>query len=274
MSSLASSTRRTAGKAGNSTLLHGIARGGFVGFGLLHLAIAWLAVRIALGRPAGESDQSGALRVLVREPLGRPLVWIIVVGLAGMALWQLLAAATGYRDERGNRKILERLGSLGRAVIYAALAWDGARVAVGSPTSSAGQQRQTTAGVLAHSSGRVLVALAGVVVLGAGIGMIVFGVKRAFLRHLNTGQMGPGTRRSATVLGVAGYAAKGTGYGIVGVLLFTAAVHRDPKRSGGLDEALRTLAGQPFGRVLLIVTAAGFAAFGAYCFVQSRYRDV
>ncbi|WP_345627608.1 DUF1206 domain-containing protein [Rugosimonospora acidiphila] len=271
---MASSARRAADRAGDSTVVHALARGGFVGYGLLHLAVAWLTLQIALGHSSGETDQSGAFQLMVRQPFGRVLVWIIVVGLCGMALWQLLAAATGYRDERGTRKVFERIGAAGRTVIYAALAWDAAKVAAGSPTSSAGQQRQTTAGVLAHTSGRVLVALAGVAVLGGGIGLIVFGAKRAFAKRLDTGRMGPGTRTAATVSGMLGYLAKGVGYGIAGGLLFVAAVHRDPKKSGGLDAALHSLAGKPYGQVLLIVIAIGFAAFGVYCFFQSRYRDV
>jgi hypothetical protein len=274
MSSLAHSARGTAGKAGNSTIVHGLARGGFVGYGILHLVVAWLAVQIAVGHSSNETDQSGAFQLLVREPFGRPLVWIIVVGLAGMALWQLLAVATGYQNERGKRKVVERIGAAARAVIYAALAWDAGKVAAGNPTSSAGEQRQTTAGVLAHTSGRVLVALAGVAVLAGGIGLMVYGAKRAFVKRLHTERMRPGTRKAATALGVAGYVAKGAAYGIAGGLLFVAAVHRDPKKGGGLDEALHTLAGKPYGQVLLIVIAVGFVAFGAYCFFQSRYRDL
>ncbi len=292
MSTLAHSARGTAGKAGNSAVVHGLARGGFVGYGILHLVVAWLAVQIAVGHSSNETDQSGAFQLLVREPFGRPLVWIIVVGLAGMALWQLFAATTGYqttglgrraasdapsqtgRNERGKRKVVERIGAAARAVIYAALAWDAGKVAAGSPTSSAGEQRQTTAGVLAHTPGRVLVALAGVAVLAGGIGLMVYGAKRAFVKRLHTERMRPGTRKAATALGVAGYDAKGAAYGIAGGLLFVAAVHRDPKKSGGLDEALHTLAGKPYGQVLLIVIAVGFVAFGAYCFFQSRYRDL
>ncbi|GIH13768.1 DUF1206 domain-containing protein [Rugosimonospora africana] len=274
MSTLAQSARGTAGKARNSTIVHALARGGFVGYGILHLVVAWLALQIALGHSSNETDQSGAFQLLVREPFGRPLVWIIVVGLAGMALWQVLAAITGYESEQGKRKVFERIGAAGRAVIYAALAVDAGKVAAGNPTSSAGEQRQTTAGVLAHTSGRVLVAIAGVAVLAGGIGLIVFGAKRAFAKRLHTERMGPGTRKATTALGMIGYLAKGAGYGIAGGLLFVAAVHRDPKKSGGLDAALHTLAGKPYGQVLLIVIAAGFAAFGLYCFFQSRYRDV
>lgn len=64
--------------------------------------------------------------------------------------------------------------------------------------------------------------------------------------------------------------ARGVVFGMVAVLLGIAALAHDPSRSGGLDAALRTLAAQPFGTVLLIVVAAGVAAFGAYCFGAAR----
>ena len=41
---------------------------------------------------------------------------------------------------------------------------------------------------------------------------------------------------------------------------------------GAAIEALHTMAGQPFGVVLLIAVALGFAAFGVYCFGDARCR--
>jgi hypothetical protein len=57
---LAHSARGTARKAANSHALKVLTRTGFVGYGLLHLAFAWLALQIAAGKPQQEGDQSGA----------------------------------------------------------------------------------------------------------------------------------------------------------------------------------------------------------------------
>jgi hypothetical protein len=159
-------------------------------------------------------------------------------------------------------------------VIYAVLAWTAFKVQAGAPTSSAGQQEQATAGVLAHPSGRVLVVLGAIVVIGVGIGLFVYGAKRMFQRRLMTGRMSYSTRRLAVGLGRVGYMAKGVTFGIAGILAFAAAVKKDAARSTGLDGALHTLADKPYGQVLLVAVAAGFAAFGVYCFFQSRYRRV
>jgi hypothetical protein len=38
-----------------------------------------------------------------------------------------------------------------------------------------------------------------------------------------------------------------------------------------LDGAVKTLGAAPFGKVLLILAALGFAAYGLYSFARSRY---
>jgi hypothetical protein len=274
MTSMAGSARRTAGRARNSSVLVTLTRGGFLGYGLLHLAVAWLALQIAFGHSDEEGSQSGAFQLLSHQPLGRPLLVVIAVGLLAMAIWQLLEALIGHRDETGRRRVAERVFSAARTVIYAVLAWTAWKVQAGAPTSSAAQQRQATAGVLAHPAGRVLVALAALVVVAVGIGLVVYGAKRMFERRLRTGQMSYSTRRLVTGLGRVGYIAKGVAFGIAGLLVFGAALKKDAANSTGLDGALHTLAGKPYGQLLLIAVAAGFAAFGAYCFFQSRYRKV
>jgi hypothetical protein len=82
------------------------------------------------------------------------------------------------------------------------------------------------------------------------------------------------TRMIAIRLGRLGYIAKGVAFGIAGLLVISAAVKEDAARSNGLDGALHALAGKAYGQVLLLAVALGFAAFGVYCFFQSRYRKV
>jgi hypothetical protein len=259
--------RQTARRVGNSRALEWLTRIGFIGYGLFHLAIAWLALRIALGRPSGSGDQSGAFELLGRQPAGKALLVVIVVGLVAMAVWQLLLAIVGYQAS-------ERLLSLARAVLYGFLAWTGYRVVSGRPTSSSQQQSDVTAGVLKHPAGRWLLALAAVVVIAIAIGMIVYGFRRSFRKKLKLGETSPRVRALVVRLGQIGYMSKGVAVGVVGALVFDfAAIHRSD-RSAGLDAALHSLTRMTFGTALLIVVALGFAAHGAYCFFQSKYRKV
>lgn len=266
--------RQPAQRAHNSRWLQWLTRAGFVGYGVLHLAVGWLAVKIAQGEPAAEGDQTGAFQLLERQPTGRAPLVFIVVSLAAMALWQLTLAAVGHQGETGGRRVTERLVSLARAVVYGALAWSAARVLMRAAESGAAKQEQAIGGLLAQPAGRWLVGLAGLAILGIGAGMAVYGLIRKFERHLRCDEMSARTRKAALALGQGGYLAKGTAYGIVGVLVTQAAVRYDPARARGLDAALRTVAAEPYGMPLLILIAAGVAAFGFFCFFQARYRKI
>ncbi|HRC85420.1 MAG TPA: Clp protease N-terminal domain-containing protein, partial [Thermoanaerobaculia bacterium] len=57
--------------------------------------------------------------------------------------------------------------------------------------------------------------------------------------------------------GEGGYTAKGVAFGIVGVLFVVAGLTHDPKKSGGLDQALFELLDKPFGPLLLALVAVG-----------------
>lgn len=274
MTTMARSARRTAGKARNSSLLEVLTRAGFVGYGLLHLAVGWLAVQIASGHTTQEGSQSGAFTLLSHQPLGRPLLVAVACGLVAMAVWQALEAAVGHHDETGGHRAAERIFSAARAVVYAVLAWTAFKVQDGVPTSSARQQEQATTGVLAQPAGRLLVVLVALVVIGVSIGLLVYGARRMFVRRLMTARMSRSTRRFVVGLGRLGYLAKGVAFGIAGVLALVAAAKRDAAGSTGLDGALHTLAGKPYGQVLLVAVAVGFAAFGVFCFFQARYRKV
>lgn len=257
-------------RAGNSRPLVFLTRVGFIGYGVLHLTIAWLAVQIALGRRHQEGDQSGALSTLAGQPIGRALLGVVALGLAAMAVWQALVAVVGAHERK-----LDRASAAARAVVYAVLAFAAVRSVIsGGPGSSAQKQQQATAGIMGHTAGVWLVGLIGLVVLGLGVGFIGYGLTRKFEDRLMRDRMGATAQAASQWLGAVGYAAKGVAYGIVGVLLVDAAVTHDPKKSRGLDAALHSLVQQPFGRVLLIVVGAGIAAFGAFCLFQSRYRKV
>jgi Domain of Unknown Function (DUF1206) len=264
----------SAREAEHSRAMQWAARAGLICYGVVHLLLAWLAVEIAVGRSSQEGDQSGAFALLAKQPGGTALLVLVVVGMAGLTIWQLLLALVGHTDRQGARRVVERLASAGRAVIYAALAVSAARVAAGSGKSSASEQSGATAGVLGMTGGQFLVGLVGVLVVALGVGLCVYGVTRSFRRNLRTERMSQGVQRTTTVLGVAGYAAKGVAFGIAGVLLVVAAVTYDPQKARGLDAALRTVAGQSYGALLLSLIALGLAAFGAFCFLQARYRKV
>jgi hypothetical protein len=69
-----------------------------------------------------------------------------------------------------------------------------------------------------------------------------------------------------------GYLARGIVFALAGGLVVKAAVDHDAEKAGGLDVALHSVAGAPYGKFLLFAAAAGLACFGAYSFAEARYR--
>ena len=72
--------RRAADEIGSHPALTALARVGHVVNGVLHLAIAGIALQVAWGGGGGQADQSGALAALAEQPLGTALLWVFVVG--------------------------------------------------------------------------------------------------------------------------------------------------------------------------------------------------
>jgi hypothetical protein len=272
--SMTQGAEATASRAADSRLLEVLARAGFIGYGVVHLLFAWLALQIAFGRPAAEGDQSGALRTLAGQPLGRFLAVAIAVGMLAMAIWQALEAIAGHRSVQGKERALERVASAGRAIIYGYFAWLAYQVFDRAQSSSADKQQDLTAKLMASTGGRWLVGLAGVALTALGVGLVVYGLVKRFEKHLHREQMSFRMQRLSRRLGLAGYCAKGIAYGIAGILIVTAALTYAPEKARGLDAALHTLRDQSYGQILLTLIALGIAAFGVFCFVQARYRKV
>jgi hypothetical protein len=266
--------RATARRAASSKWLERLTRIGLIGYGVTHLIVGWIALQIAFGKATKEGDQGGAFKTLASQPAGKFLLTVVIMGLAAMTIWQLLEAAVGHVEDSGKERVFERIGSAFKAVFYGYLAFKAASVLSGSGKSSGDQQQKATSSMLDNTGGRLLVGAVGITIAVVGLGMIWYGVTKKFEKHLKRGQMSGKERSAARGLGIAGYAAKGTVYGTLGVLVLVAALQHKPDESRGLDGSLKTLAEQPAGDFLLVGVAIGLAAYGVFCLFQARYRKV
>lgn len=279
-----SERRSTGGALGaaDGDKLQNLARVGLASYGLIHLVLAWLALQLAWGLSGNAADQSGALAALAESPIGKPLLWIVAIGLIALAVWQALEilrwrsgwSATGDARKKAIEKSVK---ALAKTIVYGALAVLAIRIVTSSSSSgsggSGGQQQQTVAGVFGWPGGRWIVGAAGLVVVGVGIYHIYKGVTKSFLKEIDLASAPASATRLVTRLGQVGYPGKGIALGVVGALLVWAAVTFDPAKASGLDGALRTILDAPFGRFLLTLVAIGIAAFGAYLFVRARYPE-
>jgi uncharacterized integral membrane protein len=249
-----------------------LARAGLTARGIIYILIGWVAVLVAAGNGSHEPDQQGALQLLAGKPYGVVSLWLLGIGFAAYALWRLSEAAFGVAGEGNGAG--PRLKSLGRALVYAGLAYLTFQVISGAQGSEAGKQRDLTGSVMQHSGGRLLVGIVGAIVVIVGLVLISQGIHRTFMKYLQTSRMSPKTRRVVRWLGTIGTVARGAVFGLVGALVIDAAVTHNAAASGGIDSALLTLRNQPFGVVLLLAAAAGLVIFGIYGLCEARWRRV
>lgn len=243
---------------------------GLVAYALVHLLIAWLAVQLALGNRAGEASNQGALRHLAGEPYGEVLIWAIAVGMFCLVCWRLLEAAVGHTDcDDEHKRLVLRLGSVGKAVIYGAVGYTALRVATGSGSGSDG--RSTSAKLMDLPAGTWVVGLVGLGIIGYGGRMAQRGLTKQHRDHLTAEGKSGETGTAYLWLGTYGYVAKGIAIAIIGGLFGYAALTHDPAKSAGLDQALRTVLEQPFGPILLSAIAVGIGCYGIFCLIRARH---
>ncbi|MGN6575683.1 MAG: DUF1206 domain-containing protein [Nocardioides sp.] len=259
--------------AGRSTALDIAVRVGLGAYGFVHLLVAWVTLRLVFGDNSGKATGKGALAQLADDALGQLTLGAIALCFAALVVWQLLAAAVGFRDREGVMRHLMRVGAGARAVTYGYLGVSAARLALEGRSASGGSPDSTTAKLMSAPAGQLLVAGVGLVAASIGIGLVVFGIGKHFLGQLDEEARHQDRRIPIVVVGQAGYVVKGLSFVVIGVLLGWAAYTHDPEKSGGLDAALHELLGRSLGTFAVVVVGVGMAAFGLYLLARSRHLD-
>ncbi len=254
-----------------------LARTGLVAKGISFGIVGALAIKLAFGDGGKATSRQGALQALAHHSFGKVLLIILAFGFAAYAIWRFVQAFAERGDDDGAaKKWGKRAGYLGRGLVYAGLTFTTVKILTGS----AGQQSQkqkahkTTAAILGWPAGRWIVGAAGLCIVGAGLWNAYRGITKKFEERWRTGRMSNTERTWGGRAGVLGHLARGVVFTLIGIFITKAAVDYNAKEAIGLDGALQKLANESYGPWLLGVTAAGLLAYGVFCLVDARYRDV
>ena len=263
-------------RAAQSDGVDQVARVGLVVYGVLHLLVAWLVLRLASGDRSGSASGTGALHTLAQSAVGRVTLYAIAAGFAALALWHGIEAVLGYHRFGFVEKLSNRLVSAVKVVVFAAIGLNALLLATGSSSSSSstgGSPDGYTARLMSLPAGPLLVGLVGAVIIVVGLVLAYFGLARSFRETMShqgrTGRLG----KAYVLLGVVGYVSRGIAIGLVGALFVYAALTHDPQKSGGLDQALQDVVAQPLGAPALVLMALGLTSFGLFCFAWARHID-
>jgi Domain of Unknown Function (DUF1206) len=267
--------RSTGRRAATSPGMRWLARAGLAARGVMYVIVGWIAAEVAFHRSSQQADKTGALHEISATPVGGVLLWLLVAGFIGMAVWQLAEAVYGSRGASG-RKAGERFAALVRAVAYGVIAYGVLTYALGAggPQSSDKQSVDLTATLLKYPGGKFLVIAIGLVLIGGGIYVAYQAWREKFRRDLELGQMRARTRRIVEWLGKSGGAARGAVFVTVGVFLIVAAAKSQPQQAKGVDSALRALAQTPLGPWLLVLVAVGLIMFGLFSCCQAKWQHL
>lgn len=260
-------------------VLEHLARVGLVAYGVLHLLIGWLALRVAwsVRSPTEGADQTGALQTVAGSPGGAVLLWTIGLGMLALALWQageVLRWWSGLlRPEHRLRVAVVCVKCAAKAVVYAVLGLTALFFAVGAPYDAAERFQDLTDDALEIPGGSALVVAAGTGVAVVGLYAVVRGFTGGFMKDVDLDAAPDRWEPLIERIGSAGYVAKGLAFAVSGGLLVYAAATRDVSTATGLDGAMKAIAGVPTGQWLLTAVAIGFIAFGLYALARARYPD-
>jgi uncharacterized protein DUF1206 len=236
-------TRAAGNGVSRRSTIRALGRAGLTARGVIYILVGALAVQIAFGKSSGkEADRQGALQTVSQTPGGTILLWLLAIGLAGMALWRFSEVIWGQAGPDGD-KATKRLMSLARGIFYAVVCASTVAFVIGAggPGSSDKKSQDWSAKAM-HDlpAGRWLVLLAGLGLIAGGIGIAV----RAVV------------------------------YAAAGAFLAYAGITFDPGKAKGVDGTLREFAHTGAGPLLLVLVALGLIVFGIYSFCEARWRRV
>jgi hypothetical protein len=281
--SAVSSARNPVGKfAREHPAVVKVGRAGWLAKGVVYVVAGVLALLIA-AKASGwsssassgsqEASPTGALRTIAHSTGGALLMGVLTVGMLLYAAWRLVSAALPGGHEA--KDWAKRIGYVVSAVIYISFAFTAfalMRSSAASATNGNAKASKASGGVMAHTGGRILIGVVGVIVIAVGLYRIVKGVKLDVNDELDLTSL-PARRRLWTKrLGAVGEIGRGLGIGLIGYFLLRSAVAYDPNQATGLDGALRVLVTKTGGLAVVLVVGIGFVAYGLFCITTFTHR--
>lgn len=261
-------TKRTAA----NPALEFLERVGYIVRGVLYGAMGTLAFGLAIGVGGAATDQSGSLMIMARGPAGKVLLIAVIAGLGAYSLWGFVRAIFDPLH-RGHDPggIAERLGFVWSGIAYGAIVVLAARILVGSGASQHDSTQAAIGQVLNYPAGHLITIGIGIIAIGVGLGQFVDAYRAIFKKDLKRAQMSKAEKEIVDTLGRMGMISRGVVFSLVGWFVLQGGLHRDPSQVHGYGGAFLFLLSQPFGRVLLGITAIGFIALGVHSLACARW---
>jgi hypothetical protein len=258
-----------------------VARAGWLAKGAVYTIAGFLALSVA-AKASGwaeststagtqEASPAGAIKTVAGSGGGTFVLWLLAIGMLLYAAWRLVAALLpGDTDAEA---MAHRIGYFASAVVYVTFAISAIALARDSKNPD-GNQRVTdiSATIMKNGLGRVVIGLAGLIVIGVGVYRVFKGIKLDVEEELDMSGMSPARAKWTERLGAIGEVGRGIGFSLVGFFLLRSAMTYNVNEATGLDGALRRVAVHSWGVVLVLIVGVGFVAYGLFCLTTFTHR--
>ena len=270
MDKIKKTSKKAAHNATFNPIVEIMARLGYAARGLIYFVMGLLAFLLAFQKVGNTADQQGAIVMIGRQPEGRILLWLVLIGLICYSLWGLIRAALNpLHREHDAKGSAERAGYLFSGIAYALLALPTYALITGGskPALNGNQGAQTqhyVAKILSMPLGQSIVGIVGVIVILVGFVQVYQAISPDFEGQLHLVKLTPSKEKFVRCLGRTGTIARGLIIALLGIFLIAAAYTANSNKAKGFDSTLMSVLQVPYGRFLMGIIALGLMALGIY----------
>jgi len=242
--------------------LETFARAGFAARGIVYLLLGYFA-----WTTGGGEATTTVMERLHDMPLGTLMLFLIALGLLGYGLFRIYGAWIDIKGKGNDAKgLFGRTGPVMSGIAHLFLTVIAVKIALDiGQSGGSGGERAMADSAMDLPGGTILVAIAGLVGIAAGIGNFHKAWTCEFMSDLS-----PGTPQLARSAGRAGYAARGVVFGLIGWQIVSLAIGWSDRQLG-MESALLQLRSRDW---LFPLVAIGLGAFGIFSLIMARYARI
>jgi hypothetical protein len=251
------------------------ARFGYAAVGIVYVAIGIGAIAVALGLSAEPAGSHAVISIFAELPFGELVLIGLGVGLAGYAALNITGA---INDPEGRglsfSGLVERAVDALTGAIYIGLAIAALGRVADPARKDPGTAVAWARAVMSLPVGRLLMTLIALSLVGGGVFLFHRARKERFGEMLDRREVSTRARRAIAVAARIGTAARGLILIVCGVLVLRSAATAEADFVGDAGDALAAIGSTMPGPFLLLLTGAGFVAYGVYQLAKARYQRI
>jgi hypothetical protein len=235
--------------------------------------MAFMAAFHVDGKSAGDTGKNGIFRMVLDQPGGRALLFILTAGLFCYALWRFLQCFLDTEHKGKDLKgIARRIVYFFSACTYTLVALYASRLLLEKAGGGGKDAAQSLIErVLSHANGEWLIGLAAVIIAGIGLQQVNYGVSGKFKKHVDQQDLPRDAAAYVLRAGKIGYVARGTVWLVLALVVLRAALFHQTSDTGSTSGAFTFLQQMQFGTWLVAALGFGLLCYGVMNFVRAFY---